>query len=118
MRSRAADFGLGAWSRACGDKEVGNGIAAEVMAKNLERSGGVVEGPSDFGERQFIDEIGSQSLVDTLLESAGSGRSGGIAKVFGTPKPMHQQYHSKHIASIMVWVLQGLDVAQDTYLWA
>jgi hypothetical protein len=32
-------LGLGAWSRACGDKEVGIGIAAEVMAKNLERSG-------------------------------------------------------------------------------
>src|SRR5664280_249347 len=62
---------LGGWSRARGDKEDGVGIAAEVMAKNLEGSGGVVEGASDLGRGKFINEIGSQSLVHTLLGVGG-----------------------------------------------
>ena len=64
-------LGLGARSRACGNKEVGIGIAAEVMAKNLEGTGGVVEGVSHFGGGEFIDEIGTQCLVHTLLGVGG-----------------------------------------------
>jgi len=64
-------LGLRAGSGTCGHKKDGFGIAAKVMAQDLERSWRVIKVMGDLGGGASLDEIGSQSLVYAVFGIGG-----------------------------------------------